>query len=75
MKPTSEAAFETVIESHLLDNGYVPIASEGFDHSWRHSKIILKPANPDFEPIILTSAEEGSLQVIAEVIEVLGGGR
>ena len=47
----------------------------GDGDSWRHSKIILKPANPDFEPIVLTGAEEGSLQVIAEVVEVLGGGR
>ena len=27
----SEAAFETVIEAHLLENGYVPVAPEGFD--------------------------------------------
>src|SRR2546425_3218556 len=27
----SEAAFETVIEAHLLQNGYVRIAGEGFD--------------------------------------------
>jgi type I restriction enzyme R subunit len=27
----SEAAFETVIEAHLLQKGYVPIAREGFD--------------------------------------------
>lgn len=27
----SEAAFETVIESHLVENGYVSIAPEGFD--------------------------------------------
>lgn len=27
----SEAAFETVIEAHLLQNGYTPIAREGFD--------------------------------------------
>ena len=27
----SEAAFETVIEAHLLGNGYVPINREGFD--------------------------------------------
>ena len=31
MKPTSEQAFETVIETHLLGNGYTPIAGEGFD--------------------------------------------
>ena len=27
----SEAAFETVIKAHLLENGYVPVAREGFD--------------------------------------------
>ena len=31
MKHTSEAAFETVIESHLLANGYVSVARDGFD--------------------------------------------
>ena len=39
--------------------------------SWRHTKITLKPVNPNFEPIIFTDAEEGQLQVIAEVLEVL----
>jgi type I restriction enzyme, R subunit len=43
------------------------------DDSWRHSKITLKPVNPDFEPIILTGAEEDQLQVIAEMVEVLSG--
>jgi SOS-response transcriptional repressor LexA len=41
--------------------------------SWRHTRIILKPVNPDFEPIILTGADEGQLQVVAELVEVLGG--
>ena len=36
-------------------------------------KITLKPVNPDFEPIVLTGADEGELQVIAELVEVLGG--
>lgn len=31
MKRTGEAAFETVIEAHLLENGYMPVAREGFD--------------------------------------------
>lgn len=39
--------------------------------SWRHVRITLKPVNPDFEPIVLTTAEEGELQVIAELVEVL----
>lgn len=40
--------------------------------SWHHTKIILNPINPDFEPIILTGTDEGPLQVVAEVVEVLG---
>jgi SOS-response transcriptional repressor LexA len=40
--------------------------------SWRHSRITLKPINPDFRPIELTGAEEGELQVVAELVEVLG---
>ena len=30
-KQTGEAAFETVIEAHLLDNGYVRLPGDGFD--------------------------------------------
>lgn len=30
-KPYDEAAFETVIESHLLSNGYVAVGRDGFD--------------------------------------------
>ena len=46
-------------------------AKEGY--SWRHEEITLDPVNPDFSPIVLISADEGELQVIAELIEVLGG--
>jgi len=31
MSRTNEAAFETVIEAHLLQNGYTRIPREGFD--------------------------------------------
>jgi type I restriction enzyme R subunit len=41
--------------------------------SWRHEKITLKPVNPDFAPIVLTDADEGQLQVVAELVEVLRG--
>jgi type I restriction enzyme R subunit len=40
--------------------------------SWRHTRITLKPINPDFQPIEITGAEEGELQVVAELVEVLG---
>lgn len=41
--------------------------------SWAHAKIILKPVNPEFQPIVLTGEEEGQVEVIAECVEVLGG--
>src|SRR5215470_8928162 len=41
--------------------------------SWRHTRITLKPINPDFQPMVLTGSEEGELQVVAEFVEVLGG--
>ncbi len=39
--------------------------------SWRHERITLEPANPEFESIVLLGAEEDELQVIAELVEVL----
>lgn len=30
----SEAAFESVIEAHLLQNGYIPMAREGYVDKW-----------------------------------------
>ena len=41
--------------------------------TWRHEKITLEPVNPDFEPVELTGAQEGELQVIGELVEVLEG--
>ena len=41
--------------------------------SWHHEKIILEPFNPDFDPLVFTSAGEDELQVIAELIEVMEG--
>ena len=46
-------------------------AKEG--NSWRHEKITLEPVNADFERIVLTGADEDEVQVIAELVEVLGG--
>ena len=41
------------------------------DETWRHSRITLHPNNPAFQPIILTSDDEESVHVVAEVVEVL----
>ncbi len=39
--------------------------------SWRHERITLEPANPEFEAIVFLDAEEDELQIIAELVEVL----
>jgi type I restriction enzyme, R subunit len=39
--------------------------------SWRHERILLKPGNPEFQPIILTATDEGQVKVVAELVEVL----
>jgi hypothetical protein len=41
------------------------------DGSWQHTKIVLKPLNPEFEPIVLTPKDEGDVGVIAEIAVVL----
>ena len=40
--------------------------------SWQHARITLKPNNPEFVPIELEDGDEGAVQVIAELVEVLG---
>ena len=40
--------------------------------SWRHTRITLKPANPDYPPIVLSPDQGERLQVVAELVEVLG---
>ncbi|MBN2243330.1 MAG: hypothetical protein JW793_11630 [Acidobacteria bacterium] len=44
------------------------VSAEG---TWRHLKVTLKPNNPEFKPITLTCEDEGSVRVIAEMIEVI----
>ncbi len=39
---------------------------------WRHIKITLKSKNPEFKPIEITAEDEGQVQVVAKVEEVLG---
>lgn len=40
--------------------------------SWRHTKVTLKPANPAYAPIVLEDVAEDAIQVVAELIQVLG---
>lgn len=43
-------------------------AEEG---GYQHTKITLAPKNPEFEPIVLTPGDEGSVQPIAELVRPL----
>ena len=42
---------------------------------WRHRVVRLKPdsTDPRFEPIVLKAVNEGELEVIAEVVQVMNG--
>ena len=42
------------------------------EDGWRHLTIVLEPLNPDYEPIELTAEDESPVNVIAELIEVIG---
>ncbi|HEY2091125.1 MAG TPA: S24 family peptidase [Thermoanaerobaculia bacterium] len=44
----------------------------GAGESRRHTRVTLKPTNPAYAPIVLEGVEEDAVQVIAEVVEVLG---
>ena len=42
------------------------------EDGWRHVRIMLEPVNPEFAPIELKTEDEGSVAVVAELIEVIG---
>ena len=44
------------------------------EESWAHTRIVLRPINRDFEPIVLTGNSDAAIDIVAEVIEVLGSG-
>jgi len=45
---------------------------EAEEGTWRHLRITLRPTNPEFDPIELTGDDEGQVQVVAELVAVLG---
>jgi hypothetical protein len=45
------------------------VSDEG---TWRHGRVTLRPTNVAYQPIELTCDDEEAVQVIAEVLEVLG---
>ena len=57
---------------HYTVKRYLSEKVESGDGGWRHVKITLKPENPEFQPIELTTDDEDTLKVIAEFVEVVG---
>ena len=41
------------------------------ENGWRHLSIVLEPNNPEFAPIELKTEDEGSVAVVAELVEVI----
>ena len=42
------------------------------DGGWRHVSIVLEPNNPEFASIELKTEDEGSVAVVAELVDVIG---
>ena len=42
----------------------------GTEDAWQHTRATLRPTNPAFEPIVLDTASEGTVQVVAKLLEV-----
>ena len=42
------------------------------EEGWRHVRITLSPDNPEFSPIEFEAEDEGSVAVVAELVEVIG---
>ena len=42
------------------------------EDGWRHVRVVLEPNNPEFRPIELKTEDEGSVAVVAELVDVIG---
>ena len=66
-----DATDPTTGERHTVKR-YESEKVEADDGTWRHVKITLRSANREFQPIELTTDDEGQRQVVAELLETLG---
>jgi SOS-response transcriptional repressor LexA len=62
---------DPVTSGHYTLKVYTSVKEETSEGSRHHTKILLKPVNPGFEPIVLTPDDEGDVRVIAELHTVL----
>lgn len=56
-----------VSDTQVATNSENTIAGD----SRQRERITLKPVNPDLEPMVLTWSNEGEMQVVADIVEVL----
>ena len=59
----------------ISDVGAIPLRVLGpisKGDGWRHVRILLEPVNSAFMPIELKTDDEGSVAVVAELVEVIG---
>lgn len=57
-------------ESYTVKRYHSEKAGQG--DLWQHTRIVLLPINKEFKPIELNAADADRLQVVAELVEVLG---
>jgi SOS-response transcriptional repressor LexA len=62
---------DAMTSGHYTLKVYASEKETAEDGSWRHTKVVLRPLNPDFESIVLTPSDEGEVRVIAELAAVL----
>jgi len=43
------------------------------DGGWRHTRVVLSPTNPEYQPIVLAADDAEHVEVIAEMVMVLRG--
>ena len=43
------------------------------DGDWRHTRVVLSPTNPEFQPIVISRGDAEYVNVLAEFVTVLRG--
>ena len=41
------------------------------DGTWRHSRVILSPFNPEYQPIVIPEADRDDFVIVAELVGIL----
>jgi hypothetical protein len=52
---------------------YASEKTSSSDGGWRHTRVVLSPTNPDYQPLVLGANDAEHVEVIAEMLTVLQG--